>query len=336
MPRVTPQVICLGEALIDLLAHEVGVPYEKVTGWQPELGGAPANVACGLARLGTSVAFVGCVGQDEAGKQLFDALHERGVDTRGLKVLPEATTRQVYVTRGAKGERQFVKFNDTKNDTKPNLPFADTLLTADAVPESLFVDADFLVLGTNALSSEESSRAVGRALKLAEKHFVRVVVDLNWRPMFWQDTEQAMRVIPVLLRHADFLKVSLDEAQSVLRLNSPAAIVQAFNQLEGVIVTNGAKECRYYLGERQSRQTTFNVNPIDTTGAGDAFVAGFLHQLSQMPLQNLEDPVTAHGVVRYASAAAALTTLGKGAIQPQPTHAQVMAFLGAHTGNISG
>jgi fructokinase len=332
MPRVTPQVICLGEALIDLLAHEVGVPYEKVTAWQPELGGAPANVACGLAQLGTAVAFIGCVGQDESGKQLFEALHGRGVDTRGLKVLPQATTRQIYVTRAAKGERQFVKFGAEK----PDLPFADTLLTPDSVPESLFVDADFLVLGTSALSSEESSRAVGRALKLAEKHFVRVVVDLNWRPMFWQDPEQALRVIPVLLRHADFLKVSLEEAQSVLRLNSPAAIVQAFNQLEGVIVTNGDKECRYYLGERQSRQTTFTVNPVDTTGAGDAFVAGFLHQLCQMPLQKLENPVTAHGVIRYASATAALTTLGKGAIQPQPTHEQVMAFLGAHTGNIVG
>ncbi|MEI6426896.1 MAG: carbohydrate kinase [Pseudanabaena sp. ELA607] len=332
MPRVTPQVICLGEALIDLLAHEVGVPYEKVTSWQSELGGAPANVACGLARLGGAVAFVGCVGQDEAGKKLFDGLHQRGVDTRGLKVLPEATTRQIYVTRTAHGERQFVKFGAEK----PDLPFADSLLTADHVPESLFVDADFLVLGTNALSSEESSRAVGRALKLAEKHFVRVVVDLNWRPMFWQDPGQALRLIPVLLRYADFLKVSLEEAQSVLRLNSPAAIVQAFNQLEGVIVTNGNKECRYYLGERQSRQAAFTVNPIDTTGAGDAFLAGFLHQLCQIPLQKLDDPVCAHGVIRYACATGALTTLGKGAIQSQPTHDQVMAFLAEHTGNISG
>jgi fructokinase len=321
------QVICLGEILIDRIAEQVGVEYDRVKSWQSCPGGALANVACGLAKLGTSVSFIGCVGQDPEGEQLIQLLRQEGVDTTGLQVHPEAMTRQVYVTRDENGDRTFAKFSGDSNTV-----FADTLMSAAHLPVELFAKADFLVLGTLGLASAETSRAIGRALKLAEDNFVRVIVDVNWRPMFWSNFDQAAQLIRILLGHTDFLKLTSDEAYFLFRATSPAAIAQALNHLEGAIVTDGAKECRYFLGDRQSKRAAFSVESVDTTGAGDAFLAAFIHKICQKSLSELAKPEFAHEVISYACAAGAIATTAMGAIAAQPTEPQIYELLAKMNG----
>ena len=231
------RVICLGEVLIDQIAEDIGVPYEQVSSWKPFFGGAPANVACGLAKLGTPVSLISCVGQDEAGTNLLKQLGASGVETSGVQVHPESITREVYVTRAANGDRSFDRFNGDEQTI-----FADTLMSAKDLPEHLFADAKFLVLGTLGLSSPQTSRAIGRALKLADQYFVKVIVDVNWRSMFWTDPEQVIKLLPVLLKYTDFLKMTEDEAKLLFRLTSPAAIAQAYNHLEGIVITNGDQD----------------------------------------------------------------------------------------------
>ena len=317
-----PRVICLGEVLIDQIAKDVGVPYDQVSAWQPYLGGAPANVACGLAKLGTPVSLISCVGQDAAGADLLKQLGAAGVETSGVQVHPESTTREIYVTRDVNGDRAFNRFNGDANTV-----FADTLMSAEHLPVHLFADAEFLVLGTLGLSNPHTSRAIGRALKLAEENFVRVVVDVNWRQMFWQNPEQIIKLLPVLLKYTDFLKMTEDEARLIFRLTSPAAIAQAYNHLEGILITNGDKDCRYYLGERPGKHPAFPVYSTDTTGAGDAFLAAFIHKIYHYPLTKLQDPKFADEVVAYACAAGALSTLDVGATAGQPSDRQICEFL---------
>lgn len=317
-----PRVICLGEVLIDQIAENIGVPYEQVNSWQPYFGGAPANVACGLAKLGTPVSLISCVGQDASGTFLLKELGISGVETSGVQVHPQATTREVYVTRDVKGDRSFDRFNGDANTV-----FADTLMSADHLPEHLFADAKFLVLGTLGLSSPQTSRAVGRALKLAEQYFVKVIVDVNWRAMFWKNPEQVTKLLPVLLKYTDFLKMTEDEAKLLFRLTSPAAIAQAYSHIEGILITNGDKDCRYYLGERQGKHPVYPVHSVDTTGAGDAFLAAFIHKIYHRPLTHLLDPKFADEAIAYACAAGALTTLDMGAIDSQPTDRQIREFL---------
>lgn len=317
-----PRVICLGEVLIDQIAEDIGVPYEQVNSWHPYFGGAPANVACGLAKLGTPVSLISCVGQDASGTFLLKELGTSGVETSGVQVHPQATTREVYVTRDHQGDRSFDRFNGEANTV-----FADTLMSADHLPEHLFADAKFLVLGTLGLSSPQTSRAIGRALKLAEQYFVKVVVDINWRAMFWKNPEQVAKLLPVLLKYTDFLKMTEDEAKLLFRLTSPAAIAQAYSHIEGILITNGDKDCRYYLGERQGKHPVYPVYSVDTTGAGDAFLAAFIHKIYHRPLTHLLDPKFADEAIAYACAAGALTTLDMGAIAAQPTDRQIREFL---------
>jgi fructokinase len=306
-------VVCVGEVLFDLLAQQKGVSSELVSSWTALPGGAPANVACALVKMGDRSRFIGCVGADEAGKALAAKLADVGVDTSGLQYHPTAPTRQVQVLRTNDGDRYFGGFGDV-----PTTDFADAQLSQ--MPESVFINADFLMLGTIALAYSNSAASTWQAVELARSHGLKILVDVNWRPTFWLDSQAAIPKISELLATADYVKFAREEADLIYGAIDPTALHQLLPQATGIFVTDGGNICEYWLAGESGRQPAFKVNAIDTTGAGDAFVAGLLHQLGIA-----EKSPTA--IVRYAAAAGALTTLQPGAIDAQPTDARIQAFL---------
>ncbi|BBD57988.1 PfkB protein [Nostoc sp. HK-01] len=320
-----PRVLCLGEILFDCLADQLGLKLEEVQSWTPYPGGAPANVACALVKLGTTAGFVGAVGEDEPGNALVELLQEVGVDITGVQRHPTAPTRQVYVVRDLAGDRTFAGFG--QYDTSE---FADTRLQAKQLPTLLFQEADFLVLGTLELAYPDSEQAVYRALDLAEQFDLKIVLDVNWRPVFWQDENIARQKIQNIFKRIDFLKLSKEEAEWLFDTADAGAITYRLNSVEGVLVTDGDKGCAYCLGGSEGVLPSFPVKVADTTGAGDSFLAGFIHQLSQHGIQKLADADIAKRIVTYASAVGALTTIKPGAIASQPTAAEVESFLVAH------
>ncbi|MBD2595294.1 carbohydrate kinase [Nostoc spongiaeforme FACHB-130] len=320
-----PRVLCLGEILFDCLADQLGLKLEEVQSWTPYPGGAPANVACALVKLGTSAGFVGCVGEDEPGNELVQLLQEVGVDITGVQRHPTAPTRQVYVVRDLAGDRNFAGFG--QYDTSE---FADTRLQAKQLPTALFQEADFLVLGTLELAYPDSEQAVYRALDLAEQFDLKIVLDVNWRPVFWQDQNIARQKIQETFKRIDFLKLSKEEAEWLFDTADAGAITYRLDSVEGVLITDGDKGCAYCLSGNEGTLPSFPVKVADTTGAGDSFLAGFIHQLSQHGIKKLEDADTAKRIVTYASAVGALTTIKPGAIASQATAAEVEAFLATH------
>ncbi|HAG80146.1 MAG TPA: carbohydrate kinase [Cyanobacteria bacterium UBA12227] len=321
----SPRVLCLGEVLFDCLADQLGRSLEQVESWTPYPGGAPANVACALVKLGTPAGFIGCVGEDEPGNQLIEVLQNVGVDSTGIQRHSTAPTRQVYVVRSETGDREFAGFGDL--DTSQ---FADAFLQGSNLPESLFANAEFLVLGTLELAYPQTRKAITRALQLADQHHVKVLVDINWRPMFWPDPSAAKPLIEELLKHIDFLKIAKEEAELFFDTSNAGVIKHRLDLLEGVLVTDGDQDCSYCLGDQEGTFPAFSVNVQDTTGAGDAFVAGFVHQLCEYGLKCIATPEAARNVVKYACAVGALTTLKPGAIAAQPTASEVDAFLDSY------
>jgi fructokinase len=106
------------------------------------------------------------------------------------------------------------------------------------------------------------------------------------------------------------------------------AIAHRLNSIEGVLVTDGSGEISYCLSDYEDKLPAFSVDTVDTTGAGDGFVAGFVHQLCQQGLQqSFATAESVRNIVRYACAVGALITLKPGAIAAQPTAAEVEAFL---------
>lgn len=316
------KVICLGEILYDYLADQLGKSASEVTSWTSYPGGAPANVACALAKLGTPAAFMGCVGQDQQGQELVALLESIGVDISGVQYSENRPTRQVYVTRTESGDRKFAGFGDRASDQ-----FADAYLQAPLLPKELFLDADYLVLGTLELAYPQSRAAVMRALDLALEFHLKIVLDVNWRPMFWLDQKQAKPLIQDLWQYVDFLKLTKEEAKWLFDTDDAGAISYHIGSVEGVLVTNGDAQVSYCLSDNEGTVQPLPVAVKDTTGAGDAFLAGFIHQLCSLSLQRLHDPQVVRNIVQYACAVGGLTTTKSGAISAQPSPEEIKALL---------
>jgi len=316
------KVICLGEILFDYLADDLGKSVSEVTSWTPYPGGAPANVACALAKLGTSSAFIGCVGRDDPGKELVSLLESIAVDVSGIQYTDLATTRGVYVTRSSSGDRTFAGFRE-----RPADKFADAYLQAELLPTELFLEAEYLTIGTLELAYPQSRAAVFRALELAMEYHLKVVLDVNWRPNFWLDESEARPLIERLWSYVDFVKLAEEEAQWLFDTADAGSIFYRLGSVEGVLVSNGAAEVSYCLAENEGKVAPFAVEVKDTTGAGDAFLGGLIHQLCQIKISELAEAQIAENIVKYACAVGGLTTTESGAIAAQPNPKLVTALM---------
>jgi fructokinase len=309
-------VVCLGEALVDRLGPPGGDPAQD-SPVDDRLGGAPANVACGLARLGTPVAFAGRLGLDAIGDGFAALFVDRGIDRSLLQRDPQRPSRIVLVRRTSDGERQFQGFAGDQG-----AGFADQALEPSALPA-----ARWLLIGTLALAAPGSASALLAAVQQARSQGTVIALDVNWRPTFWDATADpgagpsptAQAEIQPLLEAAALIKVSREEALWFFNTDDPAAIRAALPQRPDVVITNGAAPVRWRFGDQAGVQPAFKPpEVVDTTGAGDAFTAGLLHRWSAPPAER----------VRFAAACGALVCGGAGGIDPQPTEAQVLAFLG--------
>ena len=320
----SPVVICLGEALVDRLGPPGGDPASD----QPvddHLGGAPANVACGLARLGTAVALISRLGRDPIGAAFAALLRQRGVDQRAVQEDPERPTRVVLVRRSPSGERQFQGFAGDRGQG-----FADEALALAELRRAwpgLADQAAWLLVGTIPLAAPAATESLNWVVDDARRRGMAIALDVNWRPTFW-DAEAdpaagppptACSAMRPLLEQAALIKLAREEASWVLAVDEPNAIRAALPQLRDVLVTDGAEPLRWSIaGDQGSLAVSPPPHLVDTTGAGDAFTAGLLHAWSR--------PV--HERIRFAAACGALVCSGAGAIDPQPTQPEVAAFLG--------
>lgn len=318
---MTESIICLGEYLVDRL-FEVGqkIPNAQDTGTDYP-GGAPANVATAIAKLGTPTRMVSCLGQDEMGDWLIQVLQEQGVAGQ-IQRYADAPTRIVLVERDQTGDRTFIGFSHPDPSA-----FADAHLSSDWIDAVDFTGVDYLVMGTLGLAYATTARAMEQARNQAQRAGTKIVVDLNWRPVFWPDEAIAPHTIRAFLQRADLLKLSLEEAQWLLDTDSAAEIVQQFPQCGAVLLTDGGNGSTCATQQHSLSLPAFAVDSLDTTGAGDAFLAGFLHQLGQRGWDSLQSAAAIAEILRYASAVGALTTLNPGAIAAQPTPQAVDAFL---------
>jgi fructokinase len=325
MPK-PPQVLCFGEALVDRLGPPGGDPATDLP-IEDRLGGAPANVACALARLGTPSAMVGRLGQDAIGAAFSELFRSRGVDTTAVQHDPHRPSRTVLVRRDTTGDRSFGGFAGERGQG-----FADQALAASALAaplDELLKGARWLLVGTIPLASPDSAAALELALERAEAAGCPVALDVNWRPTFWPGTpEQALTAIRPLLARAALLKLSAEEADWIAGSRDPQRISASLPQRPAVLITDGPGALVWWLGGQTGRLEAFTVPVVDTTGAGDAFLAGVLHRLCQNPGLLVSGSGEEVGeAMRFASACGALVCQGAGAIDPQPSEPQVLAFL---------
>ena len=315
---LAPRVLCLGEALVDRLGPLGGDPSTaSAADCDDRLGGAPANVACALARLGTPVGLIGRLGEDAIGAAFRDLFRQRDVAVQALQRDASHPSRVVLVRRHANGERVFQGFAADQMLDRAELQ---------AVWPGLAEQARWLLVGTIPLASMASADCLQWVLAQAKAAGLALAVDVNWRPTFWNPeadpaagpTADAQALIQPLLEQASLLKLAREEALWFFGSDDPAVIAAGLPQQPDVVVTDGAEPVRWFIAKEAGSMPVFPpAEVIDTTGAGDAFTAGLLHCWDRPVRERL----------RFASACGALVCGGAGAIDPQPREKDVLAFL---------
>lgn len=286
----------LGDAVVDLLPDGEGKLLQCP-------GGAPANVAVGVARLGGKSGFIGRVGDDPLGRFMRKTLNQEKVDTHHMHLDLQHRTSTVVVDLAPDGERSF---------TFMVRPSADLFLVPADLP--VFQKGEWLHVCSIALSAEPSRSTTFRAMDAIKEAGGYVSFDPNIRADLWQDGEVLHDCLVQALRKADVVKLSLEE---LIFLSGHHDLEQALTRLVNeyhlplVLVTRGKEGV---IAWHDGQIKTFEaepVNSVDTTGAGDAFVAGLLFGLSA---ENADFTAT----LALAQRCGALATTAKGAMTALP------------------
>lgn len=316
-----PAVVCLGEVLTDFVALDNEVPLKEADTFYRAAGGAPANVAVALARLGTTVAFIGKVGGDVFGLSLRETLAAEGVDVRSLLQVPSARTGLAFVGSDGHGGRAFVFDHQG---------VADTLLAPEDVDADLIAHSRIFHFGSVTLAAEPSRTATAAAARLAGAGHGVVSFDPNVRLELWDSPQCALNAIVELLDVANLVKVSSDELEFLAGTSDPADACRILRQHGPAlaIVTIGGEGSYYQSPTWSGYVPGISVNAVDSLGAGDAFMAGFLACLADDPdLTMLHDEDAMVRALRFANAVGAITTTRYGAMSALPTRAQVEELL---------
>lgn len=319
--EVSPLVVCFGELLIDFVPTVNGVSLADAPAFKKAPGGAPANVAVGIARLGGSSAFVGKVGEDEFGRMLVDILKENNVEHRGMRFDSGARTALAFVTLKADGEREFMFFRN---------PSADMLLTESELDVDLIQKAKIFHYGSISLIADPCRSAHLAAMRIARDTGSILSYDPNLRLPLWPSASEAREGILSIWDKADLIKVSDEEIEFLTGGADPfddTVVRNLFHpNLKLLLVTEGQQGCRYYTKDFNGRVDGVAVQAVDTTGAGDAFVSGILSQLAK-DLTLLEKEEGLREALMFANACGAITVTERGAIPALPTREAVLAAL---------
>jgi fructokinase len=312
-------VVALGELLIDFVSTESAVSLADAPAFKKAPGGAPANVAVALARLGQAAAFLGKVGDDDFGHFLAGVLARNGVDVSGLRFSHEARTMLAFVSLLAGGEREFMFYRH---------PSADMLYTPDEVDADLIRGARIFHCGSITLIDEPAGSATRHALQIAQDAGLLISYDPNLRLSLWPDSDQARAGILSVWEQAHVIKVSGEELHFISQEPQERAAVESLwhDALRLLVITDGPLGCRYITRSTSGRVGGFAVDTVDTTGAGDGFVAGLLAQILEDE-SILEDSARLEPALRFANAVGALTTTQRGAIPSLPTAESVRTLL---------
>ena len=307
-------LISFGEALIDMLPAQTGNLFI------PCAGGAPANVAVAYAAQGQTSYFVGGLANDDMANLITQEMTKRGVNLDFCPRFGDANTSLVLVTLNDDGERSF-RFYRMKG--------ADTLFTAEHWREALFSSARFFHCCSNTLTSENLFKATLRGIGLARKHNVLVSVDVNLRFNLWPENQ--LNALPErldsVLRQAHIIKLEKQELSFILQqagMNQQQwlNVLWQQTQVKVVLVTDGGNPCFAYTPSQSISVTPPAVEVVDTTGAGDAFIGGFLAQLNQMnDTQRLAQWLTderLEAALHYACTSGAKACTQKGAFDAMP------------------
>ncbi|HEY3297492.1 MAG TPA: PfkB family carbohydrate kinase [Armatimonadota bacterium] len=321
-----PDVICLGEALIDFIALESGVSLIEASGFKKAFGGTTANVSVAVSRLGAKSAFVGKVGDDPFGHFLESTMAENGVDTGKMLFDKSARTGLAFVSLKEGGVPDFMFYRN---------PSADMLLQESELDKAFISSTRIFHYGSISLISEPSRSATLSAAEIARGSGAIITYDPNLRLSLWESPSSAKAGMTLGLDGVHVVKLSEEELYFITGETGLEPGVRALMRIAGsirlVFVTRGPEGCYYSTGNVSGDSPGLNVAAVDTTGAGDAFVGAMLSQMLQRDLKVNDISELCKSeldeIAGVANAVGALATTKRGAIASLPTYEELKRFV---------
>lgn len=314
-------VYTIGEALIDFIPDETGIELKAVNGFTKTAGGAPANVACTIAKLGGRSAFIGKLGLDAFGDFLIKTMQAVGVDTRYVFRTDQANTALAFVSLKKDGNRDFSFYRN---------PSADMLLDAEDIQEHWFQPGDILHFGSVDLIEAPVKYAHVKAVQAARNKGSMISFDPNVRLPLWRNAEDCRQTILDFVPMSDILKISDEELAFITGIaDVEEAIASLFvGEVKHILYTQGAKGATWFTKTDRISVAGKKVQTVDTTGSGDSFIGAVLYQLSQQNISASRiSEEQRERILTFANTTAALTTTKHGAIPSLPALEEVNQFL---------
>ncbi len=313
-------VTALGEILIDFTY--AGKSERGTALFEQNPGGAPANVLSAVAKLGGQAAFIGKIGKDMHGEFLKQTLVENGIEVKGLVETDDAFTTLAFVALDSRGERSF---------SFARKPGADTGLSASEVDFKLIEESRIFHIGSLSLTDEPAKSATVAALRYAKEQGMIISYDPNYRAALWKSRDAAIEGMKLPLAYADIIKISDEETELLTGERSETAAAKKLMEtgISCVIVTMGAKGAYVAVKNASVYSEAIPAAVVDTTGAGDAFMGGFLYRVAKsgkMPCELNEGDIVDFS--RFANATAAYCIGRRGGINAMPSMCDVEEILG--------
>ncbi|MBQ0105446.1 MAG: carbohydrate kinase [Armatimonadetes bacterium] len=313
-------VVTLGESFVDFTPIIPETPMAESQGFKKNAGGAVANVACGVASLGGKAAFLGKMGEDPFGEFLFETLKGKGVDVSGVKRTKEAQTKLAFVNYKTNGDRDFVFWGK---------PSADEIYREDEIEYSLLDNAKIFHFGSISLIAPDSYDATMSAIRRARTKGALISYDPNVRPKLWPSKAEAKEKINEGLNMADIIKIADTELKICTSTDDPDEGLErlSFPGAKIALVTAGEGGVYYKWHNNKGFLPAYKVKSVDTTGAGDSFVASLLYQISRnnTDIEKYTDEQVRE-VLDFAERAGAIVVTKPGAIPSMPTYEEVKNF----------
>lgn len=326
-------VVCFGEALIDFLAAPV--VEGEARAFRQFAGGAPANAAVAVARLGGRSEFVGMLGEDMFGDFLLDSLRAAGAGVRYVRRTAAAKTALAFVSLDADGERSFSFYRP---------PAADLLFRSSDFDPLCLSECSIFHACSNSLTDPDIAAATLAGMALARAAGALVSIDLNLRPALWPRATPLLPLLWQALEAADLVKLAREELEYLEQgrhSGDEDIVARLLRTARLVVVTDGSAPVRWWTRHDGGELAAIAVQAVDTTAAGDAFIGGLLSRLQQAEVDArrfddvLADRDALARCLRYASACGALAVTRHGAFAALPTHAEACALLEASAANAS-
>ncbi|HOE64638.1 MAG TPA: carbohydrate kinase [Candidatus Sumerlaeota bacterium] len=324
-----PDVVCLGEVIIDMIAMDSDVGLGGTRAFYKSPGGATANVAVGVCRLGGSSRFLGVVADDPFGRYLLDALKTEGVDTAFMKTRSGERSVVGFIARNSDQSKDVIFYRD---------PQSEMFLLPDEINLNMFDSAQILHFGIICLRTEQKLSATQKAVQMAREKGLLISFDLNYRPHAWPSCQFAQERLLTILSQIDILKMAEEELPLLFpQMNEKTAIDMLLEKgVNIVIISRGERGSSLFRKEFKIDSPPFRVEAVETTGAGDTFMAGMLVGITKKntrgegrPRDNFlnknEMKVRADLMecMPFANAAGALTCTRPGAIIAIPSREEI-------------